>query len=84
MGNLHTLRRAIKRTPQKFMNEGRAFETVGHGIPRFTSKTQIVCLGAEFREGQWQPAVVNQQGHLFPYRRFVRATLRELGFEIPI
>jgi hypothetical protein len=81
MGKLHTLRRSIQRAPQAFMNEVPAFEQTGQTEPRFT-EMQLVCSGAQFRDGQWQPVVVSDQRSLFPYRRFVRTTLQELGYEI--
>jgi hypothetical protein len=81
MGKLHTLRRAIRRNPKAFVSEVPAFEQEGRTEPRFTGM-QLVCSGAQFRDGQWQAVVVSDQMSLFPYRRFVRATLRELGYEI--
>jgi hypothetical protein len=81
MGKLHTLRRAIQRAPQAFMNEVPAFEQTGQTEPRFTGM-QLVCSGAQFCDGHWQPVVVSDQKSLFPYRRFVRTTLRALGHEI--
>ena len=81
MGKLHTLRRAIQRAPRAFMNEVPAFEQTGQTEPRFT-RIQFVCSGAQFCDGQWQPVVVSRQRSLFPYRGFVRTTLRELGYEI--
>jgi hypothetical protein len=44
--------------------------------------TLLVCSGAQFHDGQWQPVVVSDRQTVFPYRRFIRATLGELGYEI--
>jgi hypothetical protein len=82
MGKLHTLRRAIRRNPAAFVREMPSFEWAGVGVePRFTG-IRLVCSGAQFRDGQWQPTLVSAERSLFPYRRFVRSTLRTLGYDI--
>ncbi len=81
MGKLHTLRRAIRRNPQAFMRELPVFEQSGREEPRFTG-IRLFSDGAQFRAGQWEPAVVNDHKVLFPYRRFVRSTLVSLGYDV--
>jgi len=84
MGKLHTLKRAIHRTPQAFMIEGPAFvqDKITLDI-RFTGM-KLYSLGAQVRDGQWQPVVLSDQKRKFPYRRFVRTTLRTMGYEIAL
>jgi hypothetical protein len=63
------------------MSEGPLFEQNGQEEPRLVG-IRAFASGAEFREGQWQPAVVSGAQSLLPYRRFVKATLRELGYDV--
>ena len=81
MGKLHTLRRAIQRDPRGFMREVPVVEFAGKAEARFTGM-QLVCSGAQFRDGQWQPTVVSDARVLFPYRRFVCSALRALGYDV--
>lgn len=81
MGKLHTLRRAIRRDPKTFMSEGPLFEQNGREAPRLIGIRDFAS-GAEFREGQWQPTVISRAQSLLPYRRFVKATLSELGYDV--
>jgi len=81
MGKLHTLRRAIRRDPKTFMSDGPLFEQNGQKEPQLVGVRAFVS-GAEFRDGQWQPTIVSTAQTLLPYRRFVKATLRELGYDV--
>ena len=81
MGKLHTLRRAIARNPQSFMSEKPVFESAGLAEPRFIG-IRLFSSGAQFRDGQWHPTVVSDKHILFPYRCFVRAVLRSLGYDL--
>lgn len=81
MGKLHTLKRAIQRNPKAFMSKGPVFAQEGYSEPRLVG-TALYCSGAQFRGGQWSPTTVSDERVLFPYRRFVRSVLVELGYEI--
>ena len=81
MGKLHTLKRAIRRNPKAFLREGPLFEPNGKAEPRLVG-IRSFCSGAQFRDGQWQAAVVADNRALLPYRRLVRATLTELGYDV--
>jgi len=81
MGKLHTLRRAIRRNPKAFMSEGPLFDPDGKAEPHLVG-IWLFCSGAQFRDGQWQPTVVADNTSLLPYRRFVRLTLAELGYDV--
>ena len=65
------------------MREVPHFISAEGGTPRYVG-TRVICIGAQFRDGQWQPAYVNDDKVLFPYRRFVRSILRAMGYEILI
>ena len=80
MGKLHTLKRAIQRNPKAFMSEGPLFVSISQEEPRLAG-IRAFATGAEFRDGQWQPATVSTARALLPYRRFVKASLRELGYD---
>jgi hypothetical protein len=63
------------------MSEGPLFEQNGQEEPRLVGLRNFAS-GAEFRDDQWQPTVVSKNRALFPYRRFVQATLSELGYDV--
>lgn len=71
MGKLHTLRRAVERHPERFISD---YRSVGMGV---------IPQGAIFRGGQWEPIVCDRErSRLFPYRKFVRSVLRQMGFDV--
>jgi hypothetical protein len=81
MGKLHTLRRAIERNPAAFFNSGVVFRANKPGDePRFVG-LRPVCYGAQYSQGQWVPAVIDDRKVRFPYQRYVRTTLRALGYD---
>jgi hypothetical protein len=71
MGKLHTLRRAVERHPDKFIND---YRLAGMGV---------IAQGAIFRDGQWEPIVCDREtSRLFPYRKLVRSVLLGLGYDV--
>jgi len=63
------------------MSEGPVFEPSVRAEPRLVG-VRSFCSGAQFRDGQWHPAVVGDNQALLPYRRLVRATLTALGYDV--
>ena len=71
MGKLHTLKRAVERHPEKFMVDYRL------------AHMGIIAEGAIFRDGQWEPIVCDRErSRLFPYRKFVRSVLKQMGYDV--
>jgi hypothetical protein len=63
------------------MSEAPLFEQDGREEPHLVGLRNFAS-GAEFRGNQWQPTVVSENRSLFPYRRFVQATLSDLGYDV--
>jgi hypothetical protein len=63
------------------MNEAPLLEQHGRSEPRCV-RIRLFPSGAQFRGGQWEPTVVSEKRILFPYRRFVRSVLVELGYDV--
>ena len=71
MGKLHTLKRAVERRPDKFIND---YPLAGGGV---------IAKGAIFRDGQWEPIVCDRErSRLLPYRKVVRSVLLRLGYDL--
>jgi hypothetical protein len=63
------------------MSELPLFEQNGHDEPRLVGPRSFAA-GAQFCDDQWRATVVSKNRALFPYRRFVKATLSELGYDV--